>query len=396
MLRGKKIVLGITGSIAAYKSAALIRLLVKAGAEVQTIMTPCAKEFITPLTIATLSTKPVLSEFFNERSGNWNSHVELGLWADLFVIAPATANTMAKMATGICDNLLLTTYLSMRCTVMIAPAMDLDMYSHPTTQNNIKTLQSFGNIIIAPAIGELASGLSGKGRMEEPETICNSIKSFFDSKQDNTKKKILLTAGPTYEPIDPVRFIGNHSSGKMGFALAEELSKNNFDVTIIAGPVSLPTPSHCNRINVTTANEMYEQAVSLFPQFDAAILCAAVADYAPKKVAEQKMKRNDDALTIELIPNKDIAKKLGEIKTDKQRLVGFALETENETINAQAKRIKKNLDFIVLNSLQDNGAGFKHDTNKIKIIDSNGITTFELKSKTDVAKDIITKLIAIL
>jgi phosphopantothenoylcysteine decarboxylase/phosphopantothenate--cysteine ligase len=396
MLRGKKIVLGITGSIAAYKSATLIRLLVKSGAQVQTIMTPCAKEFITPLTIATLSTKPVLSEFFNERSGDWHSHVDLGLWADLFVIAPASANTMAKMANGICDNLLLTTYLSMRCEVMIAPAMDLDMFSHQATQKNIATLQSYGNIVIQPTMGELASGLSGKGRMEEPEAIHKQIEQYFASKLENAKKKILITAGPTHEPIDPVRFIGNHSSGKMGFALAEELARNNFDVTLIAGPVTLPTPSNCTRIDVTTANEMYEKAVDLFPQFDAAILCAAVADYTPKTVSDQKIKRNENALSIELIPNKDIAKKLGEMKTAQQRLVGFALETENETINAQTKRIKKNLDFIVLNSLQDSGAGFKHDTNKIKIIDSEGVTSFELKSKLLVAKDIITKLTAIL
>jgi len=398
MLRGKKIVLGITGSIAAYKSATLVRLLVKSGAEVQTIMTACAKEFITPLTMSTLSNKPVLSEFFNERSGDWNSHVDLGIWADLFIIAPASANTMGKMANGICDNLLLTTYLSMRCPVVIAPAMDMDMFAHPATRKNISILQSYGNTIIEPASGELASGLSGKGRMEEPEIILQKIEQFFASQDKSTKKKILITAGPTYEAIDPVRFIGNYSSGKMGFALAEELANRNFEVILLSGPVTLPTPKkNTTRIDVTTADEMYEKAVELFPNCDAAILCAAVADYKPKSASENKIKRNDNSLLLELVPNKDIAKKLGEIKTSKQRLVGFALETEQEISNAELKLKKKNLDFIVLNSLKDSGAGFKHDTNKIKIIESNGtITEFELKSKTLVAKDIINTLTAIL
>lgn len=398
MLRGKKIILGLTGSIAAYKSAALVRLMIKSGAEVQTIMTPCAKEFITPLTMSTLSTKPVLSEFFNERNGSWNSHVDLGLWADLFVIAPASANTMAKMANGVCDNLLLTTYLSVRCPVMVAPAMDMDMFSHPATRKNIETLQSYGNIIVEPASGELASGLSGKGRMEEPEVIIQRIVEHFDSLNSQAKKKILITAGPTYEPIDPVRFIGNHSTGKMGFALADELAKNNFDVLLITGPVSLVTSSkNITRYNVTSANEMFEKAVEIFPSCDAAILCAAVADYAPKTVSNQKIKRNENAMTIELIPNKDIAKTLGEMKTNSQKLVGFALETENETSNAEIKLKKKNLDFIVLNSLNDKGAGFKHDTNKIKIVESNGtITDFDLKTKAEVAKDIVNKLKTIL
>jgi len=398
MLRGKKIILGLTGSIAAYKSAALVRLMIKSGAEVQTIMTPCAKEFITPLTMSTLSNKPVQSEFFNERNGSWNSHVDLGLWADLFVIAPASANTMAKMANGVCDNLLLTTYLSVRCPVMVAPAMDMDMFSHPATRKNIETLQSYGNMIVEPASGELASGLSGKGRMEEPEIIIQRIAEHFDSLNSQAKKKILITAGPTYEPIDPVRFIGNHSSGKMGFALAEEMANNNFDVTLVAGPVSLEISNkNITRYNVTTANEMYEKAVEIFPTCDAAILCAAVADYAPKTFSDQKIKRNENALSIELVPNKDIAKTLGEMKTISQKLVGFALETENETSNAEIKLKKKNLDFIVLNSLNDNGAGFKHDTNKIKIVESNGIITdFDLKTKTEVAKDIIYKLKAIL
>jgi len=398
MLRGKKIILGLTGSIAAYKSAALVRLMIKSGAEVQTIMTPCAKEFITPLTMSTLSNKPVQSEFFNERNGSWNSHVDLGLWADLFVIAPASANTMAKMANGVCDNLLLTTYLSVRCPVMVAPAMDMDMFSHPATRKNIETLQSYGNMIVEPASGELASGLSGKGRMEEPEIIIQRIAEHFDSLNSQAKKKILITAGPTYEPIDPVRFIGNHSSGKMGFALAEEMANNNFDVTLVAGPVSLEISNkNITRYNVTTANEMYEKAVEIFPTCDAAILCAAVADYAPKTFSDQKIKRNENALSIELVPNKDIAKTLGEMKTISQKLVGFALETENETSNAEIKLKKKNLDFIVLNSLNDNGAGFKHDTNKIKIVESNGtITDFDLKTKAEVAKDIIYKLKAIL
>jgi len=398
MLRGKKIVLGITGSIAAYKSATLVRLLIKSGAEVQVLMTPCAKEFITPLTMSTLSNKPVLSEFFNERTGNWNSHVDLGLWADLFVIAPASANTMGKMATGICDNLLLTTYLSMRCPVMIAPAMDMDMFEHPATRKNISILQSYGNIIVEPTLGELASGLSGKGRMEEPEIIINKIEQFFDSQQTNSKKKILITAGPTNEPIDPVRFISNHSSGKMGFALAEELANMNFEVFLVSGPVGLPTPSrNITRIDITTANEMYEKAVELFPSCVAAILCAAVADYTPKNVSDKKIKRDNNSLFIELIPNKDIAMELGKIKTKEQRLVGFALETEQETNNAKLKLQKKNLDFIVLNSLNDKGAGFKYDTNKIKIIDADGsVTDFELKTKRLVAKDIINKLTAIL
>ena len=398
MLRGKKIVLGITGSIAAYKSATLVRLLIKSGAEVQVLMTPCAKEFITPLTMSTLSNKPVLSEFFNERTGNWNSHVDLGLWADLFVIAPASANTMGNMATGICDNLLLTTYLSMRCPVMIAPAMDMDMFEHPATRKNISILQSYGNIIVEPTLGELASGLSGKGRMEEPEIIINKIEQFFDSQQTNSKKKILITAGPTNEPIDPVRFISNHSSGKMGFALAEELANMNFEVFLVSGPVGLPTPSrNITRIDITTANEMYEKAVELFPSCVAAILCAAVADYTPKNVSDKKIKRDNNSLFIELIPNKDIAMELGKIKTKEQRLVGFALETEQETNNAKLKLQKKNLDFIVLNSLNDKGAGFKYDTNKIKIIDADGsVTDFELKTKRLVAKDIINKLTAIL
>ena len=395
MLRGKKIVLGITGSIAAYKSAILVRLLIKAGAEVQIVMTPCAKEFITPLTLATLSTKPVLSEFFNERSGDWNSHVDLGLWADLFIIAPASANTIAKMAHGICDNLLLTTYLSMRCPAIIAPAMDMDMFLHPATQKNIKTLQSQDITIIEPTSGELASGLSGKGRMEEPEMIFQKVTAFFDPNTPIQKKKILITAGPTYEPIDPVRFIGNHSSGKMGFAIAEELAKDN-EIILLTGPVSLPTPQFVTRIDVTTANEMYEKAVEIFPTCDAAILSAAVADYAPKTIATKKMKRNNNEMTIELVSNKDIAQKLGEMKQPHQRLVGFALETDNEIENARLKLHKKNLDFIVLNSLNDKGSGFKHDTNKITIVDSQSITPFELKQKNLVAKDIITKLTTIL
>lgn len=397
MLKGKKIIIGITGSIAAYKAASLIRLMIKSGAEVQAIMTPCAKEFITPLTISTLTNKPVLSEFFVERSGEWNSHVELGLWADLFLIAPASANSMAKMAHGICDNLLLTTYLSVRCPVMIAPAMDMDMFMHQATQKNIEILKSQGCSIVEPSIGELASGLNGKGRMEEPENILKNIEFFFSREENTQKKKVLVTAGPTYEPIDPVRFIGNHSSGKMGFAIAEELANQGFEVFLISGPVQLATPKNVQRFDVLTADEMYDLTVEKFKSCDAAIMCAAVADYKPSHQAENKIKRTTDSMTIELVPNKDIAKRLGEIKTSKQRLVGFALETENEKNNALNKIRKKNLDFIVLNSLNDKGAGFKHDTNKICIINSNGeITNYELKQKREVAKDIIKKLVQIL
>lgn len=393
-MKGKHIILGVTGGIAAYKAAILVRLLVKNGASVKVIMTPLAKQFITPLTLATLSKNPILVDFFNPENGDWNSHVDLGLWADLYIIAPATANTMGKMANGIADNLLLTTYLSARCQVMVAPAMDLDMFSHPTTQKNIATLRSFGNIIIEPTTGELASGFDGKGRMEEPEQIFAAAKAFFETGKDLNGKKILVTAGPTYEPIDPVRFIGNHSSGKMGYAIAEELCSRGAEVTIISGPVGISTKSkEINVIHVNTAAEMFNKCIEAFDTMDAAILSAAVADYTIPDPSLIKLKREKDDLNLSLIPTVDIAAHLGKIKRTNQILVGFALETTNEMQNAQKKLLKKNLDFIVLNSLNDDGAGFKTDTNKITLIDKhNNIEKTELKSKTDIAKDIINKL----
>ena len=395
MLNGKKIILGITGSIAAYKSASLVRLLVKQGATVKVIMTPLAKEFITPVTMATLSQNTVLSDFFNHDNGEWNSHVDLGIWADLMLIAPITANTIAKMANGICDNLLLTTYLSVRCPVIIAPAMDFDMFKHPATVKNIKTLQSYGNIIIEPSEGELASGLQGKGRMEEPEIIAEKIIEFFDSKKKLKSKKILVTAGPTYESIDPVRFIGNYSSGKMGYAIAEELADNGADVILISGPVSLsPINSNITKIDVKSAQEMYDASVKYFKNADGAIMTAAVADFTPVSSNGNKLKRGKNNLNVELKPTKDIARELGRVKKDNQFLIGFALETNNEIENAKQKIINKNFDFIVLNSLKDKGSGFQFDTNKITIIDKNNkIEKFELKLKTQVAKDIVNKVI---
>ena len=393
MLKGKKIVLGVTGSIAAYKSALLVRLLVKEGAEVQVVMTPAAKEFITPLTMATLSGRPVLCDFFDTNSGNWHSHVELGLWGDAMIIAPATAATLGKMANGVADNLLVTTYLSMKAPVFIAPAMDLDMYSHPSTQRNIDILRGYGNNMIEPASGELASHLCGKGRMEEPENIVARIKDFFFSGRLLTGKKVLITAGPTYEKIDPVRFIGNYSSGKMGFAIAQECASQGADVTLVAGPVSIATPHpSIKRINVESAQQMYNAATEAFPQCDTAILCAAVADYRPSSVAEKKIKRTGEGMTIELEANPDIAASLGKIKRDDQRLVGFALETNDGENNAREKLAKKNLDFIVLNSLTDKGAGFAVDTNKVTIIDKEGETRYPLKSKSEVARDIVKHL----
>ncbi|MBR5475672.1 MAG: bifunctional phosphopantothenoylcysteine decarboxylase/phosphopantothenate--cysteine ligase CoaBC [Bacteroidaceae bacterium] len=393
MLKGKKIVLGVTGSIAAYKSALLVRLLVKEGAEVQVVMTPAAKEFITPLTMATLSGRPVLCDFFDTNSGNWHSHVELGLWGDAMIIAPATAATLGKMANGVADNLLVTTYLSMKAPVFIAPAMDLDMYSHPSTQRNIDILRGYGNNMIEPASGELASHLCGKGRMEEPENIVARIKDFFFSGRLLTGKKVLITAGPTYEKIDPVRFIGNYSSGKMGFAIAQECASQGADVTLVAGPVSIATPHpSIKRINVESAQQMYNTATEAFPQCDTAILCAAVADYRPSSVAEKKIKRTGEGMTIELEANPDIAASLGKIKRDDQRLVGFALETNDGENNAREKLAKKNLDFIVLNSLTDKGAGFAVDTNKVTIIDKEGETRYPLKSKSEVARDIVKHL----
>lgn len=393
MLNGKKILLGVTGSIAAYKSAVLIRELVKKGAEVKVIMTPLAKEFITPLTLATLSRNPILVDFFNPENGDWNSHVDLGLWADAYLIAPATANTIAKMAYGIADNLLLTTYLSSRAPVFIAPAMDLDMFAHATTQENIQKLKEKGCHLIYPASGFLASGLEGKGRMEEPENIAAVIDDFFTPKPLNGKK-ILITAGPTYENIDPVRFIGNYSTGKMGFALAETCAAQGAEVTLIAGPVQLKTKhKNIRRIDVRSADEMYRQAVNYFPDADIAILCAAVADFKPKSASDKKLKRGNDSLIVELVPNKDIAQALGKIKKPTQRLIGFALETNDEEQNAQRKMERKNLDFIVLNSLNDENAGFGYDTNKITILHRTGEKkSFELKSKENVAEDIVNEM----
>ena len=395
MLKGKRIVVGITGSIAAYKAAILVRLLVKKGADVKVIMTSLAKEFITPLTMATLSKHPIMVEFYNPENGDWNSHVETGIWADAYLIAPATANTMAKMANGVADNLLLTTYLSARCPVFIAPAMDLDMYQHPATQRNIETLRSFGNRIIEPEEGVLASGLSGKGRMAEPEHIVSSLQKYLSSKESLLGKTFLVTAGPTYEPIDPVRFIGNYSSGKMGYAIAEELAARGADIILISGPTNLHTGSkRIKRINVATASEMYAAAIEHFSTVSGAIMAAAVADFSTEQVAASKIKRQGSKLTLELAATKDIAAELGKLKKDNQVLVGFALENENELENAKKKLLNKNLDFIVLNSMQDKGAGFNVDTNKITIIDrkTQQLQIFELKQKQEVAKDIVNKL----
>ena len=399
MLKGKHIILGITGSIAAYKAAYIIRALVKKGAEVQVVITPAGKEFITPITLSALSSNPVISEFFSNRDGSWHSHVDLGLWADAMLIAPATASTIGKMANGIADNMLVTTYLSCKAPVFIAPAMDLDMFAHPSTQQNLDRLRSFGNHIIEPAEGELASHLVGKGRMEEPDKIIAVLEEFFPSRTVLEKKKIVITAGPTYEKIDPVRFIGNYSSGKMGFALAEACAQQGAEVTLIAGPVSLTT-THPNiqRIDVESAEEMYQAAMAAFPEADAGILCAAVADYRPEIQAGEKIKRESKGeMMLHLIPNKDIAASLGAIKREGQVLVGFALETNNEATNAESKLKRKNLDFIVLNSLRDAGAGFRCDTNKISIIDRQGETTgYPLKSKQGVAADIVNKLATLL
>ena len=399
MLKGKHIILGITGSIAAYKAAYIIRALVKKGAEVQVVITPAGKEFITPITLSALSSNPVISEFFSNRDGSWHSHVDLGLWADAMLIAPATASTIGKMANGIADNMLVTTYLSCKAPVFIAPAMDLDMFAHPSTQQNLDRLRSFGNHIIEPAEGELASHLVGKGRMEEPDKIIAVLEEFFASRTVLEKKKIVITAGPTYEKIDPVRFIGNYSSGKMGFALAEACAQQGAEVTLIAGPVSLTT-THPNiqRIDVESAEEMYQAAMTAFPEADAGILCAAVADYRPEIQADEKIKRESKGeMMLHLVPNKDIAASLGAIKREGQVLVGFALETNNEATNAESKLKRKNLDFIVLNSLRDVGAGFRCDTNKISIIDRQGESvSYPLKSKQGVAADIVNKLATLL
>ena len=393
-MQGKHILIGVTGGIAAYKTAYLIRDLVKRGAEVKVIMTEKAKAFITPLTLATLSRNPILVDFFDPTNGAWNSHVSLGLWADAYVIAPATANTIAKMAHGIADNLLTTTYLSARCPIFVAPAMDLDMYAHPTTQENIEYLKNKGVNIIDAASGFLASGLEGKGRMAEPEEISERVSAFFNSKQELSGKKVLITAGPTHEKIDPVRFIGNHSSGKMGYALAEECASRGADVYLVSGPVQIKA-KHPNikTISVESAQEMYEASNKEFDTSDICILCAAVADFRPENQADEKIKREKDDLVIRLKPTQDIAASLGAKKKDNQILVGFALETNNEAENAQGKLIRKNLDFIVLNSLKDANACFGYDTNKITIIEKNGNSeAFCLKSKTEVAKDIIDKI----
>lgn len=403
MLKGKKIVLGITGSIAAYKSCLIIRELIKSGAEVQVVITPAGKEFITPITLSALTHKPVVSEFFSQKDGTWNSHVDLGLWADAMVIAPCTAATLGKMANGVADNMLITTYLSMKAPVFIAPAMDLDMYKHPSTQKNIETLRSFENHIIEPGSGFLASGLEGKGRMEEPENIVKALADFFSTLsespsyiEDLKDKKILITAGPTYEKIDPVRFIGNYSSGKMGFALAEECSRRGAKVVLVTGPVSLTCTENIQRVDVESCKEMYEAAVGEFPNCNAAILCAAVADFRPETIAEQKIKRVGDELLLKLKPTQDIAATIGSMKREGQRIVAFALETNEEESNAQRKLEKKNADFIVLNSTRIPGTSFQADDNQITIINKEGKKSYAKKPKTEVARDIIDELVSIL
>jgi len=404
MLKGKKILLGVCGSIAAYKSAFLVRLLIKEGAEVKVILTNSAAAFITPLTLATLAKNEILTDFYDSK-GNWNNHVELGLWANVFLIAPASANSLSKLANGLCDNLLSATYLSARCPVIVAPAMDLDMWKHPATQSNIKKLESFGNLIVPVESGELASGLNGEGRMAEPENIITFLNIYFSKKlilasNENSKlkgKRVVITAGPTVEAIDPVRFISNHSSGKMGFAMAAEFLQQGAEVTLIKGPTPTDFNVHgIKTISVTTAFQMHDVAISESKDADIIVMAAAVADYAPEKIASSKIKKKDSAMEIKLVKTPDILKDLGERKKTNQVLVGFALETDNELVNAQSKLKNKNLDFIVLNSLQDKGAGFGIDTNKITIIDKQGtIKKFKLKSKAEVAKDIVNKIASI-
>ncbi|RFZ91708.1 bifunctional phosphopantothenoylcysteine decarboxylase/phosphopantothenate--cysteine ligase CoaBC [Mucilaginibacter conchicola] len=398
MLEGKNILLGVCGSIAAYKAATLVRLMVKAGANVQVVMTPDSTNFITPLTLSTLSKNPVHFQYFNPENGEWDNHVELGLWGDAMIIAPASANTMAKMAGGLVDNLLTAVYLSAKCPVYFAPAMDLDMWKHTATRDNIAQLQSFGNILIPPGSGELASGLHGEGRMAEPEEIVSFLEADIKKKLPLVNKKVLVTAGPTYEAIDPVRFIGNHSSGKMGFALADELASLGADVTLIAGPVALKSKyNSIKRIDVTSAADMLTACLDNFADADACVMCAAVADYTPAQVATQKIKKTEDHFNIELKKTTDILKTLGAQKRDDQVLVGFALETNNEELHAKEKLQKKNLDLIVLNSLNDSGAGFKSDTNKVTLIDRNlNKTVYDLKSKTEVAHDICLKVTQLL
>lgn len=395
-MKGKKIVLGITGSIAAYKAAILTRTLIKKGAEVQIVITPAGKEFITPITLSALTSKPVISEFFSQRDGTWHSHVDLGLWADAMVIAPATASTIGKMAHGIADNMLVTTYLSMKAPVFIAPAMDLDMFAHPSTQHNLDILRSYGNHIIEPAAGELASHLIGKGRMEEPEKIVDILEAFFNRNEDLKGKKVMITAGPTYEKIDPVRFIGNYSSGKMGYALAEACAGRGAEVTLISGPVNLTTRHpNIHRIDVESASQMCKAAIEAYKDADAGILCAAVADFTPEMTSDKKIKRGKDDLVLHLKPTEDIAASLGKLKGKEQKLVGFALETDDEVAHAQDKLARKNFDYIVLNSLRDKGAGFRCDTNKITIIDRQGATSYPLKDKREVAQDIVDKLVSL-
>lgn len=395
-LEGKHIVLGITGSIAAYKAAYLLRLLVKKGAEVQVVMTPAGKEFITPVTLSSLSGKPVVSEFFTANDGTWHSHVDLGIWADAMLIAPATASTIGKMAHGIADNMLVTTYLSSKAPVFVAPAMDLDMFAHPSTQHNLELLRSYGNHIIEPASGELASHLVGKGRMEEPENIVAALEAFFAASRLLDGKKVLITAGPTYEKIDPVRFIGNYSSGKMGFALAECCAQAGAEVTLVAGPVTLKTRHPgIKRIDVESADEMYDAAVAAFPGCDAAIMCAAVADYKPVEYSATKLKRSDDEMILQLTPNRDIAAALGAMKRAGQCVAGFALETDDENAHAREKLRKKNLDFVVLNSLRHEGAGFRCDTNRVTIIGCDGsCQDYPCKPKSEVAGDIVAYMAA--
>lgn len=399
MLKGKNVLLGVCGSIAAYKSALLVRLLVRSGANVKIIMTSSAKDFITPLTLATLSKNPVYETFYDADDGTWSNHVELALWADLFVIAPASANTLAKMANGICDNLLMATYLSAKCSVSFAPAMDLDMYQHPTTKKNIDALINFGNILIPPGNGELASGLSGEGRMAEPEAILHFLqREITHSSKDLKGKKVLITAGPTYEPIDPVRFIGNHSSGKMGFMLADECVNRGAKVVLVSGPTYLESPdSRISLKRVVSAEEMYKEVMNQFDGCDIAIMSAAVADYTPVNVSSEKIKKNTDSLVLELEKTKDILKSIGERKKKTQLLIGFALETESELEYAKNKLDKKNADMIVLNSLRDSGAGFGKDTNKVTILLRDGsVQEFPLKSKKEVAHDIVNKIVTIL
>ena len=393
MLTGKKILLGITGSIAAYKIPLLVRLLKKDGAYVRVVMTPSAKDFVTPLTLSTLSGNPVLTYGFDEKTGKWDSHVELGLWADLFVVAPASANTMAKMAHGIADNYLLTVCLSAKCPIMFAPAMDLDMYKHPATQQNIKTLIERGNIFVAPSSGELASGLCGEGRMEEPQKIYEKIRAFFQTKQNFKGKKVLITAGPTYEAIDPVRFIGNHSSGLMGVEIARAFADQGADVTLVLGPSNISVnKNNVKVLPVTSAKEMYDAVMAMFPKTDIAVLSAAVADFRPEIVADQKIKKNpdNDTFTIKLVKTEDILKSVGNIRTDNQTVVGFALETENGLENAKKKLHTKNIDLIVLNEMNESGVGFKTKTNKVSIITKNDkVTEYDLKPKNEVALDIL-------